>query len=164
MNKPINHRRQLLLLAIIAVVIMHGTSFSALAQKSYNAKFPKPDFKVMEEYWEPVDYEYDYASPGIDEFYVVAKKKQEKVPRYWVITWRDAQGVKVYASTLMFNTVDVRNAKVGEPVRCSSYAPEIKDIPRIKSVVVTEHDEPEWAWNHVDASNTFFASLLDLNL
>ncbi len=139
--------RQSLLLFTIAIVVMLGASSSAFAQKSMTAKFPKPDFKAMDEYWEIVEYEYDYATGNMPLIYVIAKKKQEKVPRWWVITWRDGKGVKVLAHTLMFDSFDVRNAKIGEPVRGSSYAPDIKDIPKIKSVVVTEHEDPNWAWN-----------------
>jgi hypothetical protein len=161
MNKQINKIWQSLLLLTITTFIMLGASVSALAQKSMTAKFPKLDFKVMEEYWEVVEYEYDYATGNMPLIYVIAKKKEEKVPRYWRITWRDAKGVKILSHTLMFDVFDVRNAKDGEPIRASAYAPDTKDIPKIKSVVVTEHEDPNWAWNNVDATNTLLASLLD---
>ncbi len=163
MNKQINKRRQSLLLAIFAVLIVVGASSLSFAQKAMTAKFPKPDFKAMEEYWEVVEYEYDYATGNLPLIYVIAKKKEEKVPRYWVITWRDAKGVKILAHTLMFDVFDVRNAKDGEPIRASAYAPDNKDIPKIKSVIVTEHEDPNWAWNSVDANKTFFESLSDMN-
>ena len=163
MKEQINKRWQSLLLVTIAAVIMLGASFSALAQKSMTAKFPKPDFKAMEEYWEVTDYEYNYATGSVAEFSVVAKKKQEKVPRYWVITWRDDKGVKVSSFTLIFEAYNIKDAKIGEPVRGSSYAPEQIQIPKIKSVVVTEKEDSPWAWNNVDVSNPLFASLLDLN-
>ena len=162
MKKQINKRWQSLLLVTIAAVIMLGASSSALAQKSYNAKYPKPDFSAMEEYWEVVEYEYDYTS-NIPQFIVVAKKKQEKVPCWWDITWRDAKEVKVSYETIMFNAANVSDAKVGEAVRGSSYAPWQRDIPRIKSVVVTESEDPHWAWNNVETNNTLLASFLDLN-
>ncbi len=161
MKKQKTLRWQSLLLVIIAAVITLGVSASALAQKSMTAKFPKPDFKAMEEYWEVTDYEYDYATGSVAEFSVVAKKKQEKVPRYWVITWRDDKGVKVSSFTLMFEAYNIKDAKVGEPVRGSSYAPEQIQIPKIKSVVVTEKEDSPWAWNKVDVNNTLFVSLLE---
>lgn len=164
MNKQIKKLQQSLLLVIIAIVITLGTASAGFGQKSMTAKFPKPDFTAMEEYWQVVSYEYDYATGNLPLIYVVAKKKAEKVPRYWVITWRDAQGVKILSHTLMFNFVDVRNAKADEPIRASAYAPDNKDIPKIKSVIVTEHEDPNWAWNNVDAANDLlFASLLNFN-
>lgn len=164
MTKQINQRRQSLLLFTIAIFVMLGASVSVFAQKAMTAKFPKPDFKAMEEYWEVVEYEYDYATGNMPLIYVIAKKKAEKVPRYWRITWRDAKGVKILSHTLMFDVFDVRNAKDGEPIRASAYAPDNKDIPKIKSVVVTEHEDPNWAWNNMDAGNTLPASLFDSNL
>lgn len=163
MNKQMNKRLKSFLLAAIAAFIVLGASGSVFAQKAMTAKFPKPDFKAMEEYWEVVEYEYDYATGNMPLIYVIAKKKAEKVPRYWRITWRDAKGVKILSHTLMFDVFDVKNAEDGEPIRASAYAPDNKDIPRIKSVVVTEHEDPNWAWNNVDANNTFLASLLNLN-
>lgn len=164
MTKQINKRQQSLLLVIIAIVITLGTSSVVFAQKSMTAKFPKPDFTAMEEYWQVVSYEYDYATGSMPLIYVVAKKKAEKVPRYWRITWRDAQGVKILSHTLMFDVFDVRNAKADEPIRASAYAPDNKDIPKIKSVIVTEHEDPNWAWNNVGAVNDMlFASLLNFN-
>jgi hypothetical protein len=162
MTKQINKRWKSLLLVTIAAVIMLGASSSAFAQKSMTAKFPKPDFKAMEEYWEVVEYEYDYATGSLPLINVIAKKKQEKVPKWWVITWRDAKGVKILSHPLMFDYFDVKNAKDGEPIRASAYAPSIKDIPRIKSVVVTEHEDPNWGWNNAGANDTLLASLLRL--
>lgn len=139
MKKQNTRAWQALFLGVVAVFIMVGSSGSVFAQKSVSDKFPKPDFKAMEEYFEIVDSEYDFAA-GISEFSVVAKKKVQKVPRYWTITWRDAKGVKVTSFTLMFEHYNIKDAKIGEPVRGSSYAPEEKDIPRIKSVVITEFE------------------------
>lgn len=161
MNKQINKLWQSLLLFTIAAFITLGATSLAFAQKAMTAKFPKPDFTVMEEYWQVVSYEYDYATGSMPLIYVVAKKKEEKVPRYFRITWRDAQGVKILSHTLMFDFVDVRNAKDGEPIRASAYAPDTKDIPKIKSVVVTEHEDPHWAWNNATLNDALFASLLD---
>jgi len=164
MNKQINQCRQSLLLFTIAIFVMLGASVSAFAQKAMTAKFPKPDLTAMEEYWQIVSYEYDYATGNLPLIYVVAKKKAEKVPRYWRITWRDAQGVKILSHTLMFDVFDVRNAKADEPIRASAYAPDNKDIPKIKSVIVTEHEDPNWAWNNAGAENDLlFASLLNFN-
>lgn len=163
MNKQINKLRQSLLLLTIAIVMMLGATSSAFAQKAMTAKFPKPDFSAMEEYWEIVEYEYDYASSRLGQFIVVAKKKQAKVPTWWDVAWKDAQGVKLHNLTIYFNYVNVRDAKVGDTLRGSSYAPDIRNIPKIKSVVVTESEDPHWVWNNVDANNTFIASLFHLN-
>lgn len=163
MTKQINKRWQSLLLATIATVIMLSASSLAFAQKSFNDKFPKPDFKAMEEYFEITDFEYDFTK-RISEFSVVAKKKQQKVPTYWTIIWRDDKGVKVTSFTLMFEYYYMKDAKVGEPVRGSSYAPEEKDIPRIKSVVITEFDgDKHWVGSNIIFNKTLPASLLDLN-
>ena len=163
MTKQINKRRQSLLLTMLAIVITLSASSVVSAQKSFNAKFPKPDFKAMEEYFEIVDYEYDFTS-GISQFSVVAKKTQQKVPRYWTITWRDDKGVKVTSFTLMFESYNIKDAKVGEPIRCSSYAPEEKDIPRIKSVVVTEFEgDKHWTGSIIRSNNRLPVSFLDLN-
>lgn len=145
----------------IAIFIVLGATSAALAQKSMTAKFPKPDFKAMEEYFDIVEYEYDYTT-NIPQIYIVAKKKEEKVPTWWVITWHDAKGVKITGASFYFSTVDAKT-KVGEPVRGSGYAPWEREIPKIKSVVVSEHESPHWAWSPTDTDNSLFASLLNPN-
>jgi hypothetical protein len=159
MSKQINKYRQSLLLTAFAFVIAFGVSSSVLAQKAMTAKFPKPDFKVMEEYYEVIEYEYDYTT-NIPQIYITAKKKEEKVPTWWVITWRDAKGVKVTSSSFYFSTVDAKT-KIGEPVRGSGYAPWERQIPSIKSIEVSEHESPHWAWNNVDANDALPILLLD---
>lgn len=161
MKKQMNKLWQLPLLITIAVIFILAASDSILAQKSMTAKFPKPDFKAMEEYFEIVEYEYDYTT-NIPQIYIVAKKKEEKVPTWWVITWRDAKGVKVTGYSFYFSTVDAKT-KVGEPVRGSGYAPWEREISSIKSVSVAEHESPHWAWNQTDTDNALFASILDSN-
>ena len=153
---------QSLQLLTIAIVMMLGASFSALAQKSVTAKFPKPDFSAMEEYYEIVDYEYDYASGGIGKFYVTAKKKQQKVPTWFDISWRDAQGVKLGDFYLMFEYYYMKNAKIGESVRGAATAPEYKLIPRIKTVMIVESEDPHWL-GKIDADNMFFDSLSNID-
>ncbi len=157
-----NQYWQSLLLFTIAAIITLGAASSALAQKSVTAKFPKPDFSAMEEYYEIVDYEYDYASGGIGKFYVTAKKKQQKVPTWFDITWRDDKGVKLGDFYLMFEYYYMKDAKIGETVRGSATAPEYKLIPKIKSVMIVESEDPHWL-GKIDADKTFLASLLDLN-
>jgi hypothetical protein len=138
MNRLINKRWQSLLLTTIATVIMLGTS-PAFGQKSLNAKYPKPNFSAMEEYWEVVSYEYDFTGNGIPVFIVVAKKKDANAPRAWNVTWRDAAGVKVASEKpLWFDNNNT--AKVGEPVRAEAYAPFKRVMPTVKTVVITEDE------------------------
>src|SRR5688572_16125945 len=92
-----------LLLVTIAAVIVLGASNSVFAQ---NGPAPKPDFSAMEEYWEVVEYEYDFAA-NIPTINVIAKPKQKSVPTWWTITWRDAKGVAIHTDTIMFNYVQV---------------------------------------------------------
>ncbi len=162
MKKQINKLLQSLLLLTITTVITLGATSSALAQKSVTAKFPKPDFSAMEEYYEIVDYEYDYASGGIGKFYVTAKKKQQKVPTWFDVTWKDAQGVKLGYFNLFFEYYYMKDAKIGEPVRGSATAPEYKLIPKIKSMTIVESEDPHWL-GKIDADNIFFDSLSDIN-
>lgn len=49
----------------------------------------------MDEYWDIVDYEYDSTGNGVPAFIVIAKKKERNVPRKWMVTWHDADGVKM---------------------------------------------------------------------
>ena len=100
MNKQITKRWQSLLLVTIATVIMLGASSSAFAQKSWNDKTPKPDFSAMEEYWEIVEYEYNFTENSLPTFTVIAKKKEKNVPLKWDVTWRDSKGVKIEGYSL----------------------------------------------------------------
>ena len=75
MTKQTVQRWQSLLLVTIAAVIVLGASSSAFAQKSWNAKSPKPDFSAMEEYYEIVEYEYDFTT-NIPTFYVIANRSK----------------------------------------------------------------------------------------
>ena len=136
MIKQINLRWQSFLLAAIAGFIVMGASGSVFAQKA--DKYPKPDFSAMEEYWEVVEWEYDFASGGVPRFYVIAKPKQKVVPTWWKITWRDAKGVALDSATLMFDYVEVTKSKIGEPIRGSSLAPFKRLMPQVKSVNVTD--------------------------
>lgn len=138
MKKQINKKWQSLLLATVVTFIVLGASSSAFAQKSWNDKTPKPDFTAMEEYYEIVDYEYDFTGGGVPRFYVTAKKKIKKTPHAWVIVWRDAKGVKIDQATINFNWNDTQETAVGEPIRGDSPAPFKRQMPEIKSVVITE--------------------------
>lgn len=123
-----------LLLVTIAAVIVLGTSTSVFAQKG---PAPKPDFSAMEEYWEVVEYEYDYTG-NVPNFFVIAKPKQKTVPMWWTVTWRDNKGLVVEQMTLMFMPGTVRQVKIGEPVRARSKAPFKRFMATVKSITVTE--------------------------
>ena len=140
MKKGTNSKWQArVVFAAIAAVMIIGVSFGTFGQKSLNAKYPKPDFSAMEQYWEVVSYEYDFTGNGIPTFIVVAKKKDKQVPRNWTVTWYDGDGVKVAsAKPLWFDNNDT--AKVGEPVRAEAFAPFKRVMPTVKKVVVTEDD------------------------
>jgi hypothetical protein len=138
MTKQINKRRQTLLLATILAFIVLGASGSVFAQKA--DKYPKPDFSAMEEYFEVVEYEYDFSS-SVPAFIVVAKPKQKVVPTWWEVTWRDAKGVKIVSFTVYFH--QVYKVKIGEPVRGEGYAPFKTQMTGVKSVIVTERPDSQ---------------------
>jgi hypothetical protein len=137
MNRQINKRWQSLLLVTIVAVIMLGVSSPAAFGQKSSDKFPKPDFSAMEEYWEVVEYEYDFINYNIPRFFIIAKKKVEKAPLWWDITWYDAKGVKIDSQTFRFFS----GSKVGEPARSETYAPWKRQMPQVKKVVVTENEE-----------------------
>ncbi len=138
MNKQINKLRQSLLLATIATFMVLGASGAVFAQKA--DKYPKPDFSAMEEYWEIVEWEYDFTS-GVPRFIVTAKPKQKVVPRWFDVTWRDAKGVMLLKHTLMFNSATLSQIKVGEPMRGSCPAPWKVQMGQVKSIMITENPE-----------------------
>lgn len=84
MKKQINKRWQSLLLTMIAAFIVLGASGSVFAQNKTADKYPKPDFSAIEEYWEIVEWEYDFAQ-NIPSFIVIAKPKQKSVPTWFTI-------------------------------------------------------------------------------
>jgi hypothetical protein len=90
----------------------------------------------MEEYWDIVDYKYDFTGSGVPAFIVIAKKKERNVPRKWMVTWYDADGVKMDVGPLLYDIGD--RAKAGEPLRASAYAPLKRHMPCVKSIKVTE--------------------------
>lgn len=137
MIEQINKRWQSLLLVTVAILIMLGASSSAFAQKSWNNKLPKPDFSAMEEYYEIVEYEYDFTA-SVPTFTVTAKKKHEKTPERWDIVWRDDKGVAISKYSLMFDPFDMQKAKTGEPIRASSYAPFKDKVVKTKIIEITE--------------------------
>ncbi len=120
-------------IATLFVLIAFGPVFAQKADK-----YPKPDFSPMAEYFDVVESEYEFDGSGEPLFVVVAKKKKANVPRWWTIVWRDASGVKITKSTLMFDFADLQKTEIGEPIRGSAYAPYKRDMPKVKSVVLTE--------------------------
>lgn len=137
MTKQIFQRGQTLLLMTIAAFVILSASASAFGQKNWNNKLPKPDFSAMEEYYEIVEYEYDFTA-SVPIFTVIAKKKQEKTPERWDIVWRDDKGVAISKHSLMFDPFDMQKAKIGEPIRASSYAPFKDKIIKTKTIEITE--------------------------
>ena len=131
MTKQINKRWQHFMLAIIFIVL--GASSSVFAQD----KYPKPDFSAMAEYWDIVEYEYDFAGGGVPRLNVIAKPKKKAVPLWWDIVWRDAKGLTIDKYSIRFGAVEVQRAKIGEPVQGSSFAPFKKYMAQVKSVTVT---------------------------
>lgn len=137
MTKQINKKWKYLLMVSIFASILVGASGVVFAQD----KYPKPDFTVMEEGWEIVEWEYDFAE-NIPAFYVIAKPKQKTLSTWFTITWRDAKGVRIDSGTVVFDYFDVQKAKIGEPVRGRSYAPWKRLMSKVKSIIVTEHKTP----------------------
>lgn len=102
--------------------------------------YPKPDFSVMEEWYEIVKYEYDFRGSNVEPlFLVVVKKKVENAPPYFKVGWFDADGIRVgINATLIPVQGTIENLPVGEPFRLRAYAPHKKDMERVKSIVVKE--------------------------
>ncbi len=135
MTKQINQRWQSLLLATIVTFIVLGSSGSVFAQDKAADKYPKPNFSEMEEYWEIVSYEYDFAEK---QFRVIAKPKQKVVPIWWTVTWRDSKGVTVTEYDIYFPIGAVQRAKIGEPIRAQGYCPFKRQMAEIKTIDVKE--------------------------
>jgi hypothetical protein len=102
--------------------------------------YPKPDFSVMEEWYEIVKYEYDFRGMNnIPLFLVVVKKKVANAPVYFNVGWFDADGIRVgIDSTLIPVQGTIEGVPVGEPFRLRAYAPDKKDMQKVKSIVVKE--------------------------
>ena len=133
MTKQINRCRRSFLLATIAVFIVlsgFGTVFAQTADK-----YPKPDFSAMEEYWEIVSYEYDFAEK---QFRVIAKPKQKSVPLWWNVTWRDSKGITIEKFKIVFSQGAVQGAKIGEPIRAQGYCPFKRQMAEVKTIDVKE--------------------------
>ena len=137
MKNQKNRHWQSLLPAAIAIVILLGAASTTSAQKSLNAKYPKPDFSAMEEFWEIISYEYDFTTNGTPKFTVVVKKKQEKAPRAWDVTWYDGDGVKVGHGFLGFDTLN--QTKVGENARATAICPWKNEMEKVTKVVATDN-------------------------
>jgi hypothetical protein len=141
MTEQINRGRSPLLLATVAAFILLGASSSVNAQKAAD-KYPKPDFSAMEEYWEVVEYEYDFGTTSnVPNFIVIAKPKQKVVPTGWDITWVDSKGVKIARYMIYFPHAQVMQSKVGDPIRGQSKAPFKREMPQVKSVTVIENPD-----------------------
>ena len=96
-----------------------------------------PDFSAMAEYWEVVSYEYDFTGGGVPTFTLIVKRKAEKAPHQWNITWRDANGIRI-AGAYPFILDAFNKAKVGEPVQATSHAPFKDQMSKVKTVTVAE--------------------------
>ncbi len=142
MTKQINQRWQSLLLATIVTFIVLGSSGSVFAQNKAADKYPKPDFSAMEEYWEIVEWEYDFApTSNVPNFIVIAKPKQKVVPVWWDITWLDSKGVKIVRHCIFFSAGQVQRSKIGDPIRGESKAPFKREMAQVKSVKITENPD-----------------------
>ena len=133
MTKQINRSRRSFLLATIAVFIVLSGFGSVFAQKA--DKYPKPNLSEMEEYWEIVSYEYDFAER---QFLVIAKPKQKVVPIWWTITWRDGKGITVSEYDIYSPLAAVQRAKIGEPIRAQGYCPFKRQMVEVKKIDVKE--------------------------
>jgi hypothetical protein len=136
MTKQINQCRRSFLLTTIAVVFVLSGFGSAFAQKADN--YPKPDFSEMEEYWEIVSYEYDFAAR---QFLVIAKPKQKVVPIWWNVTWRDSKGITIEKFKIVFSLGAVNAAKIGEPIRAQGYCPFKRQMAEVKTIDVKENPD-----------------------
>ena len=94
----------------------------------------------MEEYWEVVEYEYDFTTM-VPNLIVIAKPKQKVVPVGWDITWLDSKGVKIERYMLYFSPGQVQRSKIGDPIRGESKAPFKRFMSQVKSVTVKENPE-----------------------
>ena len=140
MKKQINKSLKSFLLTIVAMFIMLGASGAIFAQKT--DKYPKPDFSAMEEYWEIIEWEYDFApTSNVPNFIVIAKPKQKVVPVWWDITWLDSKGVKIVKHCIFFSAGQVQQSKIGDPIRGESKAPFKREMAQVKSVKVTENPD-----------------------
>jgi hypothetical protein len=135
-TKQINQCRSSFLLATITVFIVLSGFGSVFAQKA--DKYPKPDFSAMEEYWEIVSYEYDFAAR---QFLVIAKPKQKVVPVWWNVTWRDSQGITIEKFKIVFSLGAVNAAKIGEPIRAQGYCPFKRQMAEVKTIDVKENPD-----------------------
>jgi len=138
MTKQINKSWKSFLLTTVAMFIVLGASGSVFAQTKKD-KYPKPDFSAMEEYYEIVEYEYDFTT-NIPTFIVIAKPKQKVVPTWWEVVWRDSKGVAMTRYRIYFS--DISKTKIGEPTRGSGYAPFKTAMPKVASVTVVEYSDP----------------------
>lgn len=124
---------QSLMIAALFAILTISISQSVSAQEG-----PKPDFSAMEKYYQVIRYEYDFTA-NIPQFHLVAKRKAEKVPKWWIVKWFDADGVVISTGSLLFDPGF--NATIDDPIRSSTYAPWKREMPKVKRVVVYENME-----------------------
>ena len=142
MTKQIKQRRHWLMVTAIATFIVLSGFSSVFAQGKAADKYPKPDFSEMEEYWEIVEWEYDFApTSNVPNFVVIAKPKQKVVPIWWDITWLDSKGVKIVTHTIFFSGGQVQRSQIGDPIRGESKAPFKREMAQVKSVKVKENPD-----------------------
>lgn len=110
---------------------------ASLVAEEFNAydNYPKPDFSVMEKYYEIVKYTYDFQSSP--RMFLVVKMKVEDAPGTlsWGIKWLDEDGVIILDSTIM-DFANHSHYDVGEPIRVSARAPTERQMANAKSIVV----------------------------
>lgn len=97
---------------LAAFIMLCGMTTVTSAQD--NDKYPKPDFKEMEKWYEVVKFEYNIIDR---ELKFLVKPKTQSRPGWWKIEWFDGDGVSVYDQELYFK----EDAKVGETIGVASY-------------------------------------------
>ncbi len=89
----------------------------------------------MEKWFEIVKYEYDFfTEPSLPRLYFIVKPKVENPASYFKMEFADADGVAL-TNYQVFGFR--RPFTVGEPQRFYGMAPKEKDMPKVKSIVVS---------------------------
>ena len=131
MRKQTGKRRLPLPQIIIAAILACGAHTLTFAQD----KYPKPDFKALEEYYQVVKSEYDF-NTNVPTLVLVVKRKEANPPRFWIAEWLDADGVHLQKTKFVMDWV--WNAPVDEPFRVSVYSPWKRDMSKVKRSTITE--------------------------
>lgn len=100
-----------------------------------NDEYPTPDFSAMEKWYEIVKYEYDFfTEPLLPRLYFVVKPKVVNPPTYFKMKFADKDEVAL----LNYQVHGIRlPIEVGEPQRIYGMAPKEKDMPKVKSIVIS---------------------------